>query len=73
MKTVAPPPMTRVEAQVALVRQMLTEHGRTRADWLAIVDDWPYRIHIEAVPADEVPESARQFLDKEPRHDPATE
>lgn len=73
MKTVAPPPMTRAEAQVALVHHMLTEHGRSQATDLAIIDRRLYRIHIEAVPADEVPESARQFLDKEPRHDPAAE
>ncbi|MBH8578758.1 hypothetical protein [Bisbaumannia pacifica] len=68
-----PPPMTRAEAQVALIRHMLTEHGRRQATDLVIIDRHLYRITASEVPPDEIPEATRQFLDKEPRHDPATE
>ncbi|GAA0567678.1 hypothetical protein ACFQH5_15820 [Halomonas salifodinae] len=69
MQTVSPPPMTRAEAQVALIRHMLTEHGRRQATDLVIIDRHLYRITATEVPPEEVPEATRQFLNREHDHD----
>ncbi len=62
MPTVAPPPMNRPEAQVAVVHHMLTEHGRSRASELILIDGQAYRLTVEKLTAAEIPEAARQVV-----------
>lgn len=64
MATITPPPMSKPEAQVAVVDHMLREHGRQQASELVLIDKRLYRITVTEVPAEEIPEAARQFVEE---------
>lgn len=63
MPTITPPNISRAEAQIALVYLMLTEHGRSRANEMVVLNGALYRINVERVPPAEAPEAARRFID----------
>ena len=68
MATITPPPMSKPEAQVAVVDHMLREHGRQQASELVLIDKRLYRITVAEVAPEDIPEAARQFV-KENAHD----
>ncbi|WP_043530427.1 hypothetical protein [Litchfieldella xinjiangensis] len=56
------PDLSRAAAQSALVRRMLLEHGREKAVETFLFERRLYRITVERVPPEEIPEAAREFL-----------
>lgn len=62
MPTITPPPMNKPEAQVAVVHHMLSEHGRPRASELILIDGQAYRLTVETLTAEEIPEAVRQLV-----------
>lgn len=55
-------------AQIALIEQMLLDHGRTRASEPVIYGGLMYRITVEYVPVEDVPAETRRFM-QESGHD----
>jgi len=62
MAPTTPPPITKPEAQVAVVHHMLNVDGRQRCTEMFLIDGQAYRLTVEQLTAEELPAAARKLV-----------
>ena len=64
MAFITPPPITRLEAHVAVIHFMLHEHNQVHASELLIINRRMYRVTVTEVAEEDMPAAARRVAEE---------